>query len=634
MLGLLRRNAKSLFLKITLIIIILVFIFLGVGGNDNSSRNVLATVNGDSISYQDYQKEYDRTLTNFRDQFGGNVPKGLLESLNIKDQVVNKLIQTALLRQGAKESGLYVSNRELRTTIQEMAAFQNNGVFDNEWYKEVLTSSRLSVSNFEAGMRYDLLSAKGMDHLSRFGKVSENELQDYFNYNYGTRKLDYINFTADSFKDKVEVTEDAIAGFFEENKENYQTDLMVKLNYLFFGFDESGGDLPSEQAISQYYQNNITTYSIAEKRKARHILLRTSQTDSPAKLEEKQKQMEDILAKANNGEDFAELAKAHSEDGSAQQGGDLGSFSRGQMVKPFEDAVFSLQEGEISQVVQTQFGLHLIKLDTIENAYIKPLESVKQSISASLKRESAKTDSFKKANNAYEQIILAGSLANYAKSSQEKEESKVAIMKTDFFSQTNPPESLRTLPQLVNTAFSLNATELSSIIDTSNGYAIVYIEDSKPPAPQQLSDVREKAEQDFIAQESVALALAAAESLLTKLKEGGDIAIESSNVGTEVATTPSFSKAEPATAGLPNSILDQSWKLSKKKPLLVEVAASGNNYYVVMLNESTPPNEELFKEKKDELANQMKTAKGNSLLAAWVEHLQKGAKITINKELL
>ncbi|MDD5758557.1 MAG: SurA N-terminal domain-containing protein [Desulfobulbaceae bacterium] len=635
MLGLFRRKAQSPTLQFTILIIILVFIFWGVGRNDNNaSINAVATVNGETISFRDYQKQYDQTITSMRDQFGGSLPSGLLEQLNVKQQVINKLVQSALLRQGAQKIGIYVSDQELQNAIKEMPAFQNNGFFDVNQYEQILAGNRMTVSQFEEGMRYDLLSAKVLDHLGRFGHVSPAALQDIFNYQYRGLKLDYVSFSPDAYKDKVEKTDALLSAFFEENKTKYQTAPQVKIKSLQFLFTDFAKDsAPDDEAVQKYYQANIDSYSLPERRKARHILIKTTATDSAEQKAAKRKKIDEIAAEIKAGKDFAELAKKHSEDTSAKQGGDLGLFGRGQMIKPFEDAVFAMKEGQTSDVVETTFGLHLIKLDKIEAAKTQSLDEVKAAIIAKLTLDASKNKAFQAANEAYEQIIVAGSLAKYSES-QAANGNGAKIIESELFTQQNPPKDLQGSPELVKAAFTLNKGELSSIIEGGQGYAILLVDDKIPPTQQELSAVRGTVENDFVAAESIKLAKQAAEALHAKIKEGGNLAQEAKTLGLEVESTPFISRANNSEAKLPGQIIQDALSLSEQNPLLEKVASDNNTFYVVAYNASQEPDQTLFEAKKGELETKLSQERKNDLVTAWIETLRQKSKITTNEKIL
>jgi len=631
MLDLLRRKARSPYLQATLVIIIIVFIFWGVGRNSGNVQNSVATVNDENIPFRDYQKEYDKTVSTLRDQFGGSIPSGLLDSINIKQQVINKLVQSALLRQGALKAGLYVSDHELRSTIEDMAAFKQNGFFDKKWYKEVLANSRLSVTKFEAGVRNDLLSAKILDHLSRFILPSEDAIRNHFNSTYQTTQFNYVEIPADSFSDKVELTEEKLKAFYEENKLNYQSDPKTKLQYLLFSFDAAEVPMPTDSEIEQRYQNTLNRYATEERRRARHILLRTG--DSAEKNAQQKKRAEEILAQIRNGADFAEKAKEFSDDGSAPKGGDLGFFQREQMVKPFADAAFSLAEGEVSGIVETQFGYHIIKLEKIEPARLKPLSEVREQIVAQLQEEAKKVEPFNQANSAYEGIILSGSLAKYVEKAQQQDQN-LPLTTTELFTQLEPPQELLTLPEIVNAGFSLKQGELSSILETSKGYAIVFVEEKQPPAQLELADVKERVKKDFIDQTSQTLAKKTAESLLESLKKGADFSEEAKKLSLELKETPFVSRNDFSAATLPSQIVQDSLTLSAATKYPEEIASLNNTFYVVGFKARQDPDNSLFEEKKDEITAQLIKARHNDLLTAWLEDLRRSADITTNEQLL
>jgi peptidyl-prolyl cis-trans isomerase D len=636
MLGLIRRKAQSPYIQATILVIILVFIFWGVGRNDNSkSLNAVATVNGEPITLREYQKQYDQTLSGLREQFGGSIPSGLLDKLNIKQQVVSKLVQSSLLRQGAAKIGLYVSDQELQNAIKDMAAFKNeNGVFDVKRYEQVLAGSRMTVSQFEEGMRYDLLSTKVLDHLGRFGHVSPAALKDIFDYQYRGVKLDYATLAASAFTDKVEKTDAKVTAYFDANKGKYLTTPQVKIKYLQFSLaDFAQGSAPSAEEIAKYYQSNIDKFTTPERRQARHILIKVPANASPEEKAAGRKKIEAIAAKIKAGGDFAALAKQYSEDSSAKQGGELGLFGRGQVIKPFEDEVFAMKEGQVSDVVETPFGLHLIQLEKIEPNKVESLDEARESISAQLAKENSKNKAFQAANEAYEQIIGDGSLTNYA-TAKAKAGGSAKIITSGLFTQQAPPKDLQGLPEVVNAAFTLNKGELSSIIETSRGYAIILVDDKIPPAQEELKAVRAKVEADFVAAESIKLAKAAAEALLTKVKGGANLAKETKSMALEVKSTPFISRADSSKAGLPAPIVKEAIDLSKNHPVLDTVATDDKTFYVIVFNSSQEPDQKLFETKKGELEAKLAAERKNDLVMAWLDSLRQAATITTNEKLL
>ncbi len=626
MLDLLRRKAQSPYLQGTVLVIIVVFIFWGVGGQNTGSFNAVATVNGESISLQEFDQAFQRTMDNYRDQFGGNLPKGFIESFNLKKQVVHELIQKSLLLQGGKEMGIYVSNDEIQNAIKEMTVFQNNGVFDVTRYREVLKGSRLTPTKFEAGLQSDMLLTKVGTGLAEFAQVTPKELDDRFRFDNSETRLDYAVFKPENYTGKVSVTDELLAQYFEKNKEKYMTQPQVKIKYLSFLLkDEMNKITIPEAEVEQYYNSHQEEFGQPEKRRARHIILKTTDQDKQARRAE----MEKILARAKAGEDFAALARQYSEDGSAAQGGDLGFFGRGQMVKPFEDAVFGLQKGEISNIVETQFGFHIMQLEDIQPANITPLAGAKSAIENKLKKQQALNSAFEKANEAYEKIIFAGSLAKYA------ENFKVRLAETDFFTQTAPPAALANEPAVIDTTFSLKKGELSSIIDSPEGYTILFVADRKEPAIPALAEVKEQVAKDFVAAEAKTLCQKDAEETLAALRGGKDVDFSQKmqEKGVPVHASEYFSRTTRTSKDLPQEVITVGLTLNASSTYPEKVITADNAFYLCR-----------FKDKKDVGDNdgqarkafeaQLAMEKKKELMDAWIDYLTKSGKITINEKYL
>ncbi len=641
MLGLLRRKAQSPFIQATVLIIALVFIFWGVGTNNQGANTSIAKVNEESITYQQYQQAYNRTVNQLTDKFGGNLPKGLLESMNIKDQVLNQLINSVLLRQAAVEMGLQVSKGEITDAVREMEAFKTNGFFDMAQYEAILSASRMTPAIFEESMQADLLTGKAMDHIKRFAKTIPAAVRERLKFENEEINIEYVVFNPDSYKESIEVTDEALRAYYEENKGQYRTDPQIRLKYLSFPFDQNKEtDVPDEK-IKRYYQQNIQSYIVPEKRSARHILIKAEEDEGAERLAEKRQRAEDILAKAKaEGADFAELAKEFSEGPSAPGGGDIGFFSRGQMVPPFENAVFAMQEGDVSEVVQTRFGFHIIKLDRIELERVKPLDEVKEDIVEAISKQEASAAAWKTANKAYEGIILAGSLDNYAA------QVKATVHETDFFERRTPPpgSSLMRDASFLNAAFSLKKGELSSLVETGVGYAIIYAVDSKESETASFETVQEEVKKDFINSRSQELAAEAAEALLAAVASR-----QAADEATWVAELEKLDHAKLQETGfvsrsdagkvaskkqIPVAIINKGFELSEEKPYPAAPELSGRRSYVFRYKERRDADEAVLAEKEAEFTDQMQKKEKAALVNAWIESLRQQAEITVEREYL
>jgi len=633
MLALLRKKAQSPLIQGTILIIALVFIFWGVGGY-NGSRSSMAQVNDEVIPYEEFQKTYERLANQYRDQFGGTLPKGLIESLDLEGQALEQLIQRSLLRQGARKMGIMVSDLEIQQGIEKMEAFRNNGRFDVALYKNILSGSGMTPTSFEDSMRNDLIAGKVIEALSRFAKLTPLEVSDEFDYNNEEIKIEYVSFNGADFKENVKTDDEKLKLAYEENKANYMTEPQVKLHFLTFPYvSEKKPVIPDEQ-VEAFYRQNFNRYSIPEQRSARHILIKTSEDDTEDILTEKLGRAEQIVELARSGENFAELAKQYSEGPTGPKGGDLGFFGRGQMVKSFEDAAFSLNEGEISDIVETQFGFHIIKLEKIKPAYTKTLAEVRGEIEAQILAQKSTEIAFTRATEAYEKIILAGSLNKFSQNSD------ITLEQTDYFPRKSPeksgsPNSMAADPSFLNAAFSLNKGELSSLVETPLGYAIIYAADKKEPETALYEDVAVQVRNDYINTRSEDMAKETAEAMLSALKEGSEnFAASAAKFSMPVKTSDYITRSAPADSSLPAQIANLGFGLSAKKPYPEEPVSANGMFYVFRVTEKRSPSPGLFNEKESAFRTGLLDRKKSALLASWLANVRDKAEIEINQQFL
>jgi len=631
MLQILRKKAQSTFIQIIVVIIALVFIFWGVGANLGGDRQAALVVNDEQITFQQYQQAYDRAFQRLSDQFGGNVPKGLAETFGIKQQVITQLIQTELLRQGAERMGLQVSAEEIRQIIEEMVQFQEDGVFNIERYKAVLAANRMAPTKFEDSMRFDRLSEVAVREIGNFANVvTDFEIQEVYSLQNEKVAVKYIKISPDRFVDKVTIDDKALTTWFETVKENYKTDPQIELKYLTFTYDNVGRKIEIDSSkIEEYYKNNITEYQIPQQRHARHIILQANEKDSPERHQEQAKKAAEILELAKKGQDFAALAQEYSEGPSKDSGGDLGFFSEGQMVPAFDKAVFSMQRGDISEVVKTPFGYHIIMLEEIQEEKTRPLEEVTAEIKTLLQRKEAENLAFQVANDAYEGLIRAGSLTKYA-----EENPGISIEQTDFISKTNAPDDLKKDAQFLNKAFELNKGELSSLIKGESGYAIFFADDIKEPEIPTFETIKDTIVTDYKKAESIKMADTAANELLKELHEGKELEDLAQKMDFTVLESGFLTRSEQnKNTTFPSTLLEEVFLLSSSSPLPEKPGKVGNDLFVYTFLErkvpAMPEDNDIIETYRTDLLR----LKQQQLLSAWLKHQETQAKITSHSNL-
>ncbi len=626
MLNMLRRKAQSPVIQGLVLLIAVVFIFWGVGSNLNQNRNSIAVVNGVELSLQDFQRNYEQAVERFRQQFGGQLPPGFLEGAGLKQQVLNQMIRSELIRQGGEKMGIRISDAAVQREIEKIAAFRENDHFSVQRYNQVLGRNRLTPVSFEKGLRSDLLTSRVVDLVGSFAVVPDSEVQAWIDFSNEAVKVKYRGLESKDFRDKVKVDDAALAAWYEKHRDRYKSEPAIRVRYLFFPFagDEAAVRVTDEEVAARYAADR-ERYEEPEQRHARHILFQVTDTDSDAVRAKKRKKAEEVLALARKGGDFAALARKYSEGPSGKNGGDLGFFTRRSMVKPFADAVFAMQPGTVSDIVETPFGYHIIKLEEVRPARLRPLEEVRETIVAELKREKAAGQTFKRASKAYEEIMRTGSLEKYG-----QQEGAEKVEETDFFTRTSPPAGITANRDFLAKAFALQKGELSSLVKLDKGYAIIFVEDVREPAVPELDKVRDRVVADYRKDRAVELAREAAEKLLREAREKGSLAAVSS----DLEESAYVKRSAAATSTMPPApVVQEAFALAGDVRIPEKPVSVGDTFYVFEVVDRRLEGEEQGRDRK-KIADRLVESLRNRLVSDWLTGLQADSEIWINSEFL
>ena len=632
MLHILRKKAQSPFIQAIVVIIALVFIFWGVGTNLGNKNQAAIVVNGEEISFQHYQQAYDRAYQQMAARFGGTVPKGLAETFGLKQQVINQVVQTALLRQGAAAMGIVVSGEEIRGVIEDMPQFQELGSFSIDKYKSILAANKMAPAKFEQTIRLDHLSEAAVERIAGFSAVAtDQEIEEIYSRRNEKVAVKYAKISPSEFLAKVTVDDGALATWFESAKEKYKSEPQLKLRYLSYNFAAIGDKVTIDPPkIEEYYNANQRSFQTPEQRHARHILFKVEEKDGPEVDKTKAAKAADVAKQAKGGVDFATLAKEYSEDASKSTGGDLGFFSKGQMVPAFEEAVFALQPGEVSEVVRTQYGYHLIKLEAIKPARTQNLEEVRDKITATLRRKEAESLTFQLANEAYEKIIAAGNLDKYGQANPEAE-----LKSTDFFGKSNAPAELKSDPKFLEKLFELQKGELSSLIKGHSGYLIAFAQERKEPEIPALESIKERATADYRKDKAAEMAETAAKEILATVKGGKTFEEVVKEKGLTLKESGLLTQqgASEDKGEFPATLLPSAFLLSSGSPVPENPGHSGEDFFVYAFFKREIPKMPEDESEKKLYRETLQRFKQQQLLAAWLRHMEVEAKISKSQHL-
>jgi peptidyl-prolyl cis-trans isomerase D len=625
MLDFLRKQAQSTLIQAVVVIIAVVFVFWGVGANLGGSRSSVATVNGADIPDADFSRAYSQALDGLQQQFGGKMPPGFADQLGIREQVLHRLIQAELLRQGGEEAGISISELPVRQRVAEMEVFQENGAFSLQRYKDILKQNRMTPGSFEKGLKSDLSADRVQELVGNFAVIPDNATARWQAWSEEQLKLAYVKLEPAAFEAAVAEDSQELAAWFEKNKEKYRSEPKVRLKYLLFKQSDDEKEVKvADEELKAKYEQDKESWRQPEQRHARHILFRV---EDGAAADVKAAQLlkaEAALAQAQAaGADFAALAKEHSDDTSnKEQGGDLGFFAAGRMVPAFDQAVFSMQPGDISGPVETEFGYHLIKLEEIRPENVRSFEQVKDSIAAGLRRQQAKALSFKRAAAAYEAVMKAGSLDKYS------EQAAGQMQVTEHFSRSGLPQNLPADPKFIEAAFNLKKGELSSIIELREGYAVLFADDVQEPELPKLETVQDKVLADWKKEKAAELAAKAAADLLAASREKQELQTPE---GGAVTVTGFLKRMAPGGENAPpDQVQSDAFKLAWKEKMPTQPVQAGDAWFVYEVRER-----QAGEGAADEMTKQRLSASArHDLLTAWLSSLQSKAKIRISSAAL
>ncbi len=380
MLTAIRERATGWIAWVIVILLVIPFALWGIssyfeGGGELS----VAKVNGEDISTYTYQNDLSLQTQTLSQRLGANFDPQLLETLGIRERVLENLIDNRVLAQYTSENNYRLSDEQLSTLIQQQPAFQVDGKFNLQQYEAILAANQFTPQGFEQYQRANQTVSQLSNGISESGFATQNDIQMLVSLQNQQRKSSYALIKADRFIDEIEVDEQAIESYYNRNSESFQNPARMRVDYIELSVEALKSTItPSEEEVTLLFEEIKGRYKTAESRRASHILISVSQSASEEEKVEKLELANELLEQVDRGADFAEFAEQHSDDpGSSLSGGDLGVIARDQMVKPFEDAVFEMEAGEIRGPIETQYGYHLIKLTELREGEQQSLDEVR-----------------------------------------------------------------------------------------------------------------------------------------------------------------------------------------------------------------------------------------------------------------
>jgi len=638
MLDFVRTKQKSIIIKVVFGLIILSFVIgyamlTAPGDSTNAGQpNVAATVNGKAIAFSDFQAAYSNLYQLYQNIYQEQFTPTLERQLKLVQKSLDGVINQSLLLDEASRQGLEVGRQEIIDAIAKITAFQQNGTFSKERYLQVLGAQRLTSEEFEEMQRRDLLIGKVRDGLQKNIAISDAEIEQEFRNRREQVNLEVVRIAPAAFEPQVKVTDQVLAAFFEPRKEEFRTDEEVALKFVEFNPQSYIDQVTFEDSeLETFYRRNLDRYEVPEQVRAAHILLQIPEGSNAEARSQKRAQAEKLLGEVKGGKDFATLAREFSDDkASAVNGGDLGSFTRGTMVPAFEQAVFSLKPGEISNVVESQFGYHIIKLIAYHEAQVRPLAEVSDEIKRALRAEKARQLAFEKAMDVYNINRKGGTLEAAAKSAG------LTLRETGRFARNGAAGPLGRNEELIDAAFLLGEGELGRPIKTERNVVLFALKERLPSRVPTLAEARPRVEVAYRQEQAKVLAKAAAERLKAAASKGGGLTGPARGMGLLVDETGLFSRASSPfvpKVGTSEELVKSAFTLTAPGNCADKVYEIDGNFVVAALKSREAANPALLDQiQRRELREALLERKQTEAVQKRLEELKAGAVIEIDPQ--
>jgi peptidyl-prolyl cis-trans isomerase D len=623
MLQWLRKASKSWLIAGAIGAIVVVFIFWGVGSYRAGQSLVAAEVNGTPISMNVFARQYNDLIKQYQERAGGELTPEMIKAMHLKEMALSQLVEKVLLIQAAHRLGLQVSNAELRRSIENLPYFQKNGKFDQKRYFWMISRAHFTPQEFEAQERQRLLLRKVIEEVTSLAKVSDAELQELYRISREEVDVNYLLVSPESFMAQENPNDAAVARYYQENKAEFDLPDRVRVSYLLFQTKDYLSRVHlTPAAVQDYLQAHKDQYSRPRIIQVRQILFTLPPKATAADRQRVATKVQELVVKLKEGEDFASLAKAFSQDAATRdKGGELDDVRRGQHPPAWDKVAFGLKPGTLG-VASTDQGLYLIKLEGIRATEL--IADAAKQAEQRLKEERARQLAQAAAQQAREELFQ-GSPAQVA------QKLGVKPQETPLFALSDAVPGLGGVqPAFNQAALHLKPQEVSKVVEVRQGFAVlkgVEFQAAHLPPLVQIKDRVKTALKKHLAKQR---AEQEATRLLAELRQGKPLAQVAARAKLTVKDSGFFTilkgfqgqrQAEALTGA--------AFQLSRRRPYPEKPLWWQGKFYLLAFKSRREPDAQEFQNDRAQMRAQYLNQKQQLLFASWLDGERRRAKIEV-----
>jgi peptidyl-prolyl cis-trans isomerase D len=634
MLESMRSHAQSWISKIILGGIALSFILWGVGDYFLGSRlQEVAEVDGEPISQLEFSQTYERQLNMFRASAGKDFSLEMARQLGLKEQTLQTIINRRIILSEAETMGLTAPKPTLVQRVHSNPSFQTAGSFDPARYR-ILTRNLgyRTPADYEQELKLDMMADALQQAIIGSAIVSDEEVRQRFHEEYEKRVLASLIVDPESLQKKVKINDQQARQYYESHKEKYRSPLRLSMEIVEINPETLAKEVSvDESEIIKAYEEQKDKFTEPEQRRARHILVRLPENASDEQKQAARKKIEDALKRIKAGEEFAKVAKEVSEDVTAKDGGDLGFFGRGSMVPAFEEVAFSMKPNEVSDVVETPFGLHIIQLVEIRPAGTKTLEEVRNQLETQLRREKAGDEAYNLSQDLDDALGREDSLSAAA------EAVGLPVKKLGPVSQEEAMADplFAGNPDFRRQIFAATMDDPVEIHELDDGrFVAVQIVSRKEPDILPFEKVAAKVYADAKAEEARRLAMEQAREILEKARNSSLDSLAATYSQALFLSKPVRRNGVGDEAGwLTTEVLAKAFQ-TPMGGYVANVIEVPKGFAVVQVRDVISATEEEFSKKAEGIRQELVKANGAERFARWIASVRERHEININTSAL